>query len=251
MARCSNGHEAAPGTAGKKFCTVCGAPMMVMCPNGHEVEAAAHCTVCGAPLGADAPEPVEPPPPETPEPDASRRSWLVVAAAAALVLLIGAGAYFGVTQLTGSNTSHATPLAQPSTTTATTTTTTTTSTTTAPGSPAPPAVPQPTTTTVVQPPPSAATPSAVVEQYFADINAGDYAGAWAIGGKNIQGGSFTSFVQGFATTASDSVTIVSTNGDTVQMQLDALQTDGTHKYFAGTYTVRDGVLVAADVRRTG
>ena len=104
---------------------------------------------------------------------------------------------------------------------------------------------------MVQPPPSAATPSAVVEQYFADINAGDYAGAWAIGGKNIQGGSFTSFVQGFATTASDSVTIVSTNGDTVQMQLDALQTDGTHKYFAGTYTVRDGVLVAADVRRTG
>lgn len=55
----------------------------------------------------------------------------------------------------------------------------------------------------------------------------------------------------FATTASDSVTIVSTNGDTVQMLLDALQTDGTHKYFAGTYTVRDGVIVAADVRRTG
>lgn len=54
----------------------------------------------------------------------------------------------------------------------------------------------------------------------------------------------------FATTASDSVTIVSTNGDTVQL-LDALQTDGTHKYFAGTYTVRDGVIVAADVRRTG
>lgn len=229
MARCSNGHEAAPGTAGKKFCTVCGAPMM-----------------------PDTPGPVTPPPPQAPEPDASRRSRLVIGAVTALVLLIGAGAYFGVTQLTGSNASHATPAAQlPTITAPPDTTTVTVPTAPATTSPAPPAALPPATTTVVQPPPPATPPSTVVEQYFADINAGDYNGAWAIGGKNLQGGTFDSFVQGFATTASDSVTIVSTNGDTVQMQLDALQTDGTHKYFAGTYTVQNGVIVAADVRQTG
>jgi hypothetical protein len=190
----------------------------------------------------------------------------VIGIAAVLVLLIGAGVFFGVTRLTGSNGNQAKPAAQPSTTaptlpvapsTGATTpapapqTTTTVTTTTATASPAPPVAPPPATTTVVQPPPAAASPSAVVEQYFADINAGDYAGAWAIGGSNLQHGTFDSFVQGFATTASDSVTIVSTNGDTVQMRLDALQTDGTHKFFAGTYTVRDGVIVAADVRQTG
>jgi hypothetical protein len=42
------------------------------------------------------------------------------------------------------------------------------------------------------------------------------------------------------------LSIVSTSGDTVGVQLDATQTDGTHKYFAGTYTVKDGVIVAAD-----
>jgi hypothetical protein len=87
----------------------------------------------------------------------------------------------------------------------------------------------------------------VVEDYFAAINAGNYAQAWSLGGSNIQGGSYESFIQGFAGTSSDAVTIVSTSGDTVTIALDATQTDGTHKYFAGTYTVRNGVIVAADV----
>ena len=259
MARCSNGHEAAPDTADKKFCTVCGAPMMVTCPNGHEVEPAAYCTVCGVPLTADAPEPITPPWSEPPDPEASRRSWFVIGGVAMLVLLIGAGAYFGVTNLSGSNGNHATSAVQTSATgpplPAAPSTESSSTESSAPQTPtastAPPAVPPPSTTTVVQPPPSATSPSAVVEQYFADINAGDYASAWAIGGRNLQGGNFDSFVQGFATTVSDSVTIVSTNGDTVQMQLDALQTDGTHKHFAGTYTVRDGLIVAANVRQTG
>ena len=91
------------------------------------------------------------------------------------------------------------------------------------------------------------TAQAVVEQYFAAINAHNYALAWSLGGKNIQGGSYTAFVQGFAGTSSDSVTIVSTSGDTVAIQLDATQTDGTHKFFTGTYTVQNGVIVAADI----
>jgi hypothetical protein len=43
------------------------------------------------------------------------------------------------------------------------------------------------------------------------------------------------------------VSVVSASGNTVTVQLDAAQTDGTHKYFAGTYTVKDGVIVSADI----
>lgn len=113
--------------------------------------------------------------------------------------------------------------------------------------PATPTTPAPTT---AAPPPasgSASSPQTVVEEYFAAISAHNYPLAWALGGKNLQGGSYDSFVQGFATTSSDNVTIVSTSGDTVTVQLDATQTDGTHKFFAGTYTVKNGVIVAADV----
>lgn len=83
--------------------------------------------------------------------------------------------------------------------------------------------------------------------YFAAINAHDYQRAWDLGGKNVQSGSFSSFEQGFSTTASDTVTIVSTTGDTVSMQLDAAQTDGTHQLYAGTYTVQNGVITSASV----
>ena len=112
------------------------------------------------------------------------------------------------------------------------------------------AVPPPPAPTTAAPPPtttSTNSPQAVVEQYFAAITARNYALAWALGGKNLEHGSYNQFVQGFATTSSDSVTIVSTSGDTVTIALDATQTDGTHKFFAGTYTVKNGVIVAADV----
>ena len=90
----------------------------------------------------------------------------------------------------------------------------------------------------------------VVYDYFAAINAGDYALAWSLGGRNLQGGSYDSFVQGFSGTAYDSVTILSSVGETVESQLDAVQTDSSHRYFAGTYTVRGGVIVGADIRQT-
>ena len=110
---------------------------------------------------------------------------------------------------------------------------------------APPAAP----TTPASPSANAGTSSAqaVVEQYFAAINAGNYALAWSLGGKNIAPGSYNSFVQGFAGTSSDNVTVVSTSGNTVSVELDATQTDGSHKYFAGTYTVKNGVIVASDI----
>jgi hypothetical protein len=86
-----------------------------------------------------------------------------------------------------------------------------------------------------------------VKSYFGAINAGDYRRAWELGGKNLQRGSYESFEKSFEGTANESVTIDSVNGETVEIELDATQTDGTHRYFAGTYTVRDGVIIAADI----
>jgi hypothetical protein len=94
--------------------------------------------------------------------------------------------------------------------------------------------------------PSQADAADVVQQYYAAINAGDYATAWTLGGQNLVG-SYQDFVNGFAGTLQDTLTIVSVQGQVVQITLDAEQTDGSHRYYAGTYTVSDGVIVGADV----
>lgn len=47
---CTNGHRPSPGRERSKFCVVCGAPIVVACPGGHEVQAAPYCRVCGLPL---------------------------------------------------------------------------------------------------------------------------------------------------------------------------------------------------------
>ncbi|MGP3981438.1 excalibur calcium-binding domain-containing protein [Streptomyces sp. KR80] len=98
--------------------------------------------------------------------------------------------------------------------------------------------------------PQTATPTldaaSTVEAYFAAINARDYRRAWDLGGKNL-GGSYSSFQAGFADTVHDAVNILDVQGSTVTVTLDALQTDGTVRSFAGTYTVRSGVIVAADI----
>jgi hypothetical protein len=91
-----------------------------------------------------------------------------------------------------------------------------------------------------------AAPADVVQAYYDAINAGDYQRAWGLGGKNL-GGSYESFVAGFADTVSDTVTITSTDGNVVSMTLDAAQSDGSIRHYAGTYTVNGGVITAANV----
>lgn len=275
---CVNGHEAALGPPGAAFCTVCGAPMMVRCPNGHEVAPAHHCTVCGAPLTNDTESPetegtpeAETLPREESTPEPSRPLWVPIVGAVLLVLLISGGVYLGVSNLTGSNGGRPTnAVAPPPSSSSPAATPSTENPSPAPETSSPTSAPPPTVTvvpppaTVTAPPPSTVTvkpptvtappnPTStgdVVNAYFAAINAGDYARAWALGGANLQGGSYSSFVQGFSTTAYDSVTIDSVSGEIATIHLDALQTDGTHRYFAGTYTVRGGVIVGADIRQT-
>ncbi|MFD3740353.1 excalibur calcium-binding domain-containing protein [Streptomyces sp. NPDC058629] len=61
-------------------------------------------------------------------------------------------------------------------------------------------------------------------------------------------GDCEAFVDGFAGTERDTVRILGVEGNTVQAELEALQSDGSLKVFEGTYTVRSGVIMAADVR---
>ncbi|KPI02334.1 hypothetical protein OK074_5335 [Actinobacteria bacterium OK074] len=92
-------------------------------------------------------------------------------------------------------------------------------------------------------------PEAVVTAYFAAINNGDYATAWSLGGKNLDS-DYDTFVAGFATTQSDTITINSVQGDDVGLTLDALQTDGTTKTFDNVYTVSGGEIVKATGTQT-
>ena len=96
----------------------------------------------------------------------------------------------------------------------------------------------------------ASDPASVVQAYFSAVNDGDYSRAWQLGGSNL-GESYPAFVQGFGTTAHDTVTILSSSGNVVTAQLSALQSDGSTKTFAGTYTVNSGVITASNVQQTG
>jgi len=280
---CTNGHAPPSVKAASKFCTLCGAPMVVTCSHGHEVKPAPYCSVCGAPLPptglpppaddtvtapvfgsrpADAglgggtamavPQPPGKGPAEMPRPPRGPHKHgrgpppLVIVGAVLVAILIGVGAYFGITELTSSDSEK--PAGPVPTMRAPSPTTDATvppqPTEQSPGSPSTQPV-SPTT-----PPPSAkAGPADTVEAYFAAINAGDYKRAWELGGNNVTPGPYSSFVKEFEGTASDSVTVISVAGDRVEIELDATQTDGTHRYFAGTYTVRGGVIVAANIQR--
>jgi len=96
----------------------------------------------------------------------------------------------------------------------------------------------------------ASDPGSVVQAYFAAVNDGDYSRAWQLGGSKL-GESYPAFVQGFSATAHDTVTILSSSGNVVTAQLSALQSDGSTKTFAGTYTVTNGVITASNVQQTG
>ncbi|GGV25686.1 hypothetical protein GCM10010495_46820 [Kitasatospora herbaricolor] len=93
---------------------------------------------------------------------------------------------------------------------------------------------------------TAADARATVEAYYAAVNARDYPAAWALGGKNLNS-SYQDFKAGFAATARDDVTVTAVNGPVVGVVLDAVQVDGSHRVFSGTYTVRGGVIVGADI----
>jgi hypothetical protein len=96
--------------------------------------------------------------------------------------------------------------------------------------------------------PGLSDPVAVVTQFYADITAHDYAAAWALGGDNIAGTSYANWVAGYGTTAAIAVTSAENSGsDQVTASIGATQTDGSVLNYSGTYTVRNGAIVSAQI----
>jgi serine/threonine protein kinase len=114
----------------------------------------------------------------------------------------------------------------------------------------PPTSQPPTSHPATSAPATGLSPAATVHAYFAAINAHDYAKAWALGGKNIAS-PYSKFASGFKGTARDRVTVVSVTGGVVTVKLAAIQTDGSVKRFAGTYTVANGVITASSIQQVG
>jgi hypothetical protein len=91
---------------------------------------------------------------------------------------------------------------------------------------------------------------AVVNAYYGAINAGDYRTAWNLGGDNLDS-TYSAFVDGFAGTTSDTLTVTGTQGATVSVRLDAIQSDGSDQTYTGTYTVADGHITGAQLAAAG
>ena len=88
------------------------------------------------------------------------------------------------------------------------------------------------------------------EAYYVAINAGDYQTAWNLGGDNLDP-TYTAFVNGFASTSHDSLTITASQGDTVSVTLNATQSNGSDQTYSGTYTVTGGHITSAQLAATG
>jgi hypothetical protein len=92
---------------------------------------------------------------------------------------------------------------------------------------------------------------AVVSQFYQDLTNHDHWDAWQLGGDNIGGSDYNSWVAGYATTASIDITSYGTwNDGTVWADISATQTDGSIRTYSGTYTVANGVIVSANITQT-
>ena len=93
-------------------------------------------------------------------------------------------------------------------------------------------------------------PRAVVQAYFAAINAHQWRKVWNLGGKNFNR-SYNQMVAGYRTTAHDTLTSIHVHGNVVTVHLKARHTNGTVRTYRISYTVRDGVITGARTKRLG
>ena len=102
---------------------------------------------------------------------------------------------------------------------------------------------EPTTT---QPP--ADDPATVVRNFYTAVNNRDFQTAWQLGGQNL-GKPYQTFVDGYATTVSDNLTVLDTNGDTVDVDLTAQWSDGTNHEYRGSYAVSNGQITSGTLQQ--
>lgn len=158
-----------------------------------------------------------------------------------IIAILAAAAVLGFTACTTVNTSAPSPTphtSAPSTTSPTAGPTSGSTSQAAPGTTAPPV-------------PNVTSPWAVVSAYYGDIESGNYTEAWAlIGSGSTTGQTYQQFVSGFACTGSQQLTEEGTSGDQVTFSLTATDscTGQVHTY-AGTDTVQNGTIVAANVQQ--
>ncbi|EME54201.1 hypothetical protein [Amycolatopsis decaplanina] len=107
----------------------------------------------------------------------------------------------------------------------------------------------PPTTQTVYPAPAVAVAQTVIAFYDA-INRRDFLTAWNLGGQRLaKGGTYASWANGYATTSWVALTVRSTSGNTVYVDLSARQTDGSLRTFSGSYTVSGGAITGASMKR--
>lgn len=94
-------------------------------------------------------------------------------------------------------------------------------------------------------------PAAVVTGYYNAVNDHNYRKAWRLNYHVHSLETYQQFKAGFVGTEYTTLTIVSVSGDAVNIRLAATQTDGTVKYYAGTYTVQHGTIVDSAIQQTG
>ncbi len=86
----------------------------------------------------------------------------------------------------------------------------------------------------------------VVRSFYAAIDAGDFATAWEIGGKNFEKNStYRRFVAGFDKTEKTELLVLDAVGDIVTVQVTAREKTGSGtrtSVYRGTYLVRDGQI---------
>jgi hypothetical protein len=92
-------------------------------------------------------------------------------------------------------------------------------------------------------------PAAVVTAYYDAINNHDYRTAYRLSTYAQRTEDFAHFKMGYADTRRDSLTITGVTGDVVSFDLVANHTNGTVKPYSGTYTVRNGKIVGANVNQ--
>ena len=93
-------------------------------------------------------------------------------------------------------------------------------------------------------------PRAVVEAYFAAINAREWRRVWLLGGKNF-GQTYSQMVAGYRSTVSDVLSGIVVHGDSVSLRLTARHADGTVHTYQASYVVHHGVITEGSATPVG